>query len=623
MAPTDIQVKETYEGMKGYIKATQWAKPYYSPLGFNNPRLPWNLLEHVNCSYMSTTGKPPTLLALKQHAQSLSVLISLLAPSQVGAEIDNENGKVQGDTTFAKHQAWDWLNNLSQHYTSEDAAHKSPLNALVNLIEYQRDDVGTVWHCPLTMTDPENADKNRQPLRPFETHMTLLMHANDCLERLDHEYSATGGLMSIIPLDASTSNEKESLTQAKTTLVGQWILFTQHLAARMHELEIAYANSIDLLQNEAIVPMQHVGVHGPDGRSGREIVFPQDRWILANAGEDVTSFVHQMLDKREAQQDSEDMVFQAQEVMGDKAVDLDGELRYRGIVKVDLNTRFYRIRGSGHGPIFVLPAFADRPNTEYTRDLENRPTVMTMPVPSFPDGTSAWDKRHRDLEDRYTKLNNKMLGLRSEVSTLENTNKVLEAQNQTMRATLSKYEADGSRKDLEDKLKSCQDHGKTLQDHITALGQQDSTKKAFADLQKKYDASVRRVEGLEAQNRQLEAQAKESKKQLEDTALQSVQQLGVPLGKAVNRPDETTILYCFTREWDAVVAGFRGAQRAKEAAKKAIPKYQTLMQAGHLTNDDVLWINHLADVVTEPTGPLFNPENFPAVTTDVPPPQAT
>ncbi|KAI1485296.1 hypothetical protein F5X96DRAFT_351342 [Biscogniauxia mediterranea] len=619
MAPTDIQIKETYEGMKGYIKATQWASPYYSPLGFNNPRLPWNLLEHVNCSYMSTTGKPPTLLALKQHAQSLSVLISLLAPSQVGAEINNENGQIQGDTTFVKHQAWDWLNNLNQHYHTEDEAHKSPLNALVNLIEHQRDDVGTVWHCPLTMTDPKKAEQNKQPLRPYETHMTLLMHANECLERLDHEYSATGGLMSIIPLEGNTSNEKEALKQAKTTLVGQWILFTQHMAARMHELEIAYANALDLLQDEAIVPMQHVSVHGPDGRSGREIVFPQDRWILANAGEDVSSFIHQMLDKREAQQDSEDAIFGAQEVMGDKAVRPDDELRYRGIVKVDLNTRFYRIRGSGHGPLFVLPAFADRPNTEYTRDLENRPTVVTMPVPSWPDGTSAWDKKHQDMEDRYVKLNKDFMTVSNKVASLESTKKLLESQNTTLRASLNKYEADGTRKDLEVKLQKCQEHGKKLQDHITALGQQDSTKKAFADLQQQNARMSARLDGLRADNKRLREAAQAKKKAEEALAQQTVNQLGIPMGTAVKQPDDTTILWCFTREWDAVSSGFRAARIAKEAAKKVVPKFQALVQAGHLTNEDVQWINQLSGVVTEPIGPLISKEKYPLAWPDLPP----
>ncbi|KAI1323189.1 hypothetical protein F5Y16DRAFT_384441, partial [Xylariaceae sp. FL0255] len=173
--------------------------------------------------------------------------------------------------------------------------------------------------------------------------MTLLMHANEILERLDHEYSAMGGILSIIPLESENVNEQRALKQAKGTLVGQWILYTQHLVVRMHELEIAYGNCLDLLANEAIVPMQHISIHGPDGRSGREIVFPQDRWILANAGEDVFSFIHQMLDRAEAFQDQQDDEFDDQNVLGDAAYSGNKDNKYRGIVKVDLSTRFYRL----------------------------------------------------------------------------------------------------------------------------------------------------------------------------------------------------------------------------------------------------------------------------------------
>ncbi|KAI0159629.1 hypothetical protein GGR57DRAFT_458187 [Xylariaceae sp. FL1272] len=257
-----------------------------------------------------------------------------------------------------------------------------------------------------------------QQYRPYETHMTLLMHANEILERLDHEYSAMGGILSIIPLDSENVDEQRALTQAKTTLVGQWILYTQHLVVRMHELEIAYGNCLDLLANEAVVPMQHISIHGPDGRSGREIVFPQDRWILANAGEDVFNFIHQMLDRAEARQNSQDDVFAEQNVLGDAAFASNSDSKYRGIVKVDLNTRFYRLRNSGHGPVFVLPAFADRSNTEHTRDMENRPTVIAIPQPSIKESISAWEQKNKDCHETVLKLtvqNSNLAGRKSEL----------------------------------------------------------------------------------------------------------------------------------------------------------------------------------------------------------------
>ncbi|KAI0206236.1 hypothetical protein F4808DRAFT_469424 [Astrocystis sublimbata] len=393
------QVTDVYNTMKGFLKGTHWSKPYYSALIHNNPELPYHLLEHVNCTYLSTPGRAPTLLALKQHAQSLAVLISHLAPAQVGGTFEPSAERTINRDAFAAEEAFDWLNDLQQHYNTDDGAHKKPLNALVNLVKSNSDTTGPKWHCPLEKVDIEFPEKHPfQQYRPYETHLTLLMHANEILERLDHEYSAMGGILGIIPLDSEKVDEGRALQQAKTTLVGQWLIHTQHLTVRMHELEIAYGNSLDLLANEAIVPMQHISNHGPDGRSGREIIFPQDRWIMANAGEDVFTFIHQMLDRAEAHQDAQDRVFAQQGVLGDAAYTNNEQETYRGIVKADLNTRFYRLRKSGHGPLFVLPAFGDRAGTKHTRDMENRPTVITIPQPTTKGVVNAWEAKNKDVD---------------------------------------------------------------------------------------------------------------------------------------------------------------------------------------------------------------------------------
>lgn len=411
---------EVYDKMRGYIRATHWSKPYYSALIHNNPQLAYHLLEHVNCTYLSTPGRAPTLLALKQHAQSLAVLISLLAPAEFGGTLPSSiKGKTNGDGPFTAEQAFDWLNDLEVHYNTEDSAHKKPLHALANLINSNSDTEGPKWHCPLETAEVELAEKHPfQQYRPYETHLTLLMHANEILERLDHEYSAMGGILGIIPLDSDEVDEQPALKKAKTTLVGQWILYTQHLVARMHELEIAYGNSLDLLKNEAIVPMQHISIHGPDGRLGREIVFPQDRWILANAGEDVFTFIHQMLDRAEAHQDAQDDVFARQNVLGDAAFSSNEDLKYRGIVKADLSTRFYRLRGSGHGPLFVLPAFGDRANTQNTRDMEKRPTIIAIPQANSKETVNSWESKHKDVDAQLLKLTIDKSNLEAKVAQL-------------------------------------------------------------------------------------------------------------------------------------------------------------------------------------------------------------
>lgn len=424
--PEDLVV-EVHNPSDGYVPGNHWAIPYHSNhTHLNRDNL--NLLEHVNCTYLSTPGRPPNLLALKQHAQSLAVLISMINPSRAAGEIDNENVVAADPKTagtdpktavtdpktatrpFTKDEAFDWLNNLLVHYDSVDQDHHRPLNSLVNLIRQNSDIEGVEYHCPLDALPLTYVETNPQAqYRPFENHLTLLMHANECLERLDHEYSALGGILSLIPYDDDARDDaqqgQEALKSAKETLVGQWILNTQQMTSRMHELEIAYGNCLDLLANEALVPAQHNSVHGPDGRSGREIVFPQDRWILANAGEDVFTFIHHALDKKEAAVERIDREHDERGLVGGA---LYTDQYTRGIVSLDFSTRFYRIKGSGHGPIFVLPAFGDRPSTKYTRDMEARPTVATVPTPGFPDRTSAWDTRNRDKDrvnmEQYVEL---------------------------------------------------------------------------------------------------------------------------------------------------------------------------------------------------------------------------
>ena len=443
-ANTNGLVSEVHDGSDGYVRGNHWAIPYISNHSFlNNQKL--DLLEHVNCTYLSTPGRPPTLLALKQHAQSLAVLISMINPSRESGEIDNANVK-DGETTraFTQHEAFDWLNNLLVHYDSLDKDHQRPLNSLVNLIRSNSDIEGVEYHCPLDTIPEQLVEENKEAqYRPFENHLTLLMHANDCLERLDHEYSALGGLLSIIPTDQHTANESEALKGAKETLVGQWILHTQHLVSRMHELEINYGNCLELLANEALIPAQHNSAHGPDGRSGREIVFPQDRWILANAGEDVFNFIHQMLDKKEAALDRVDDVHEEHGVVGGTLYEQD---KTRGIVALELSTRFYRVKGSGHGPIFVLPAYGDRPSTEYLREMEGRPPVITLPVPDITQRTTSWDLKNRNMESTANQQSLQISNLQRNVSDLTARLNRQVAETRLQRATIKAYEEASSDK---------------------------------------------------------------------------------------------------------------------------------------------------------------------------------
>ncbi|KAK8052014.1 hypothetical protein PG993_003399 [Apiospora rasikravindrae] len=417
------QVIDPYKKQKEYVEGNDYALPYVSShLQENSTKVDPELFKHVNCSYLSTPGRPPTLEALKQHAQSLAVLISNLAPAQAAGEIDNKNSGSADAQSFQPEEAFDWLNDLSAHYKSDDPDHHRPLNSLVNLVKSNSDTKGVEFHCALEcnggitrVEELQDGYKREIPRRPYQRHVNLLRHANECLEILDHEYSATGGVLSILPADYEP--EAKEFEDIKKTFIGQWLIFTQRLVSRTHDLEIQMAQALDLLKDDAVVPMQHVSAHGPDGRSGRTVVYPQDRWVLANAGDDVLEYLHNAMDKKEYTMDGDSSYARAEGVSGEALTPV-GE-KERGIVTLDLNTRYYRLRGHGRGPVFVLPAYADRPGTVYTRELESRPTAVRMRAPEFPERVSNLQNQNETYKTERDTYYNENAELKQKLATAE------------------------------------------------------------------------------------------------------------------------------------------------------------------------------------------------------------
>ncbi|KAI1399935.1 hypothetical protein F4819DRAFT_392357 [Hypoxylon fuscum] len=570
-------VRDAYNGMQGYIGPTRWAKPYFSNHYHENPETKLGMLGHVNCGYLSTPGRPPTLEALKQHAQSLTYLISTLAPSSTSAEVDNQNNprKPLGAGSFLDHQAYDWLNNLQVPYDNIDVAHRRPLNSLTNLVNRSSDDRGVEFHCPMETTrvqyieqgsNREDLERER-PTYPFSTHMTLLMHANECLERLDHEYSALGGLLSILPTGENTVNEHAELDKAKQTLVGQWLLYTQHLVSRMHELEIAYSNSLDLLATEAMVPAQHMSMLGPDERSGREIVYPQDQWILANAGEDVSTFINQLLDRKETYMEAQDEVFLRQRVVGDTLRTEDQD-RLRGIVHVDLNTRFYRLkRGGGRSPIFVLPAFSDRSNTANTREMENRPTVVTLATPSYPNRVSAYDKRSQEIQDQALGQRLQVTNLEKEITNLRQAEAAGVAELTRLRAANAVYE---------DSLGN--DQTQVVQRVVTA--------------EQARDEAQARIEEAEREQNRLREELNEYKQA-------EARRQRLPTSPQVQESQDADGNPSFVMNQTAWEI-YANRSQAVDAAKASIASLQSTLEAldtaGHIDTADFAWMQELARV---------------------------
>ncbi|RMJ10001.1 hypothetical protein CDV36_010394 [Fusarium kuroshium] len=372
------------------------------------------LLQHVNCSYLSS-GRPPTLLALKQHAQCLVNLIRKLAPTLSGCAVDILGDDQDEDGSF-KDQAFDWLACLDKPYENDDVSHHEPLWALANTVKEQSEMNGITHHCPLTrVPDTGSTAKQGATRRPYMTHHDLVMHANECLEILDHEYSSTGGLMSLLPIGAEGDTDDDrvhftadELAGARNTLLGQWLLHHQHLVGRMHELEISYANALDLLAGEADVPLQLMSRNGVDGISGgREVAYPQDKFVLVNIGDDITNYIHRMIDVAEAQIEQKEKIWRASGVSGERMwmEERGGKVYARGIVPVDIMTRFYRIKGKGHkSPLFVIPAAEQHPGVQHTRRIEERPTIVSVVTPTWPQRVSEWETKQKAKLDQASKM---------------------------------------------------------------------------------------------------------------------------------------------------------------------------------------------------------------------------
>lgn len=348
---------------RGCISATRHASAYQSiallpEAGMiDEPGL--QSFQHVNCSYLSS-GPAPTLLELKQHAQALCNLIHRLC---VPAGLD------QGKSGFVHNDAFDFLNDLDTPYTNEDESHHVPLS---NLRNQRRETLArdVKIECPWAQVEAEKRTET-----PFLHHQSLLEHANECLLTLDNEYADTGGILSILPRD-DDSNEKPDLANVRNSFIGQWLLHYQHLVARTHELEISHLNALDLLAGEASFPSKLPTTEAGVG------VETQDRFILANAGDDVASSLHDLLDREDARGQDRQVQWSKSGVTGNRLwkTGPGGEEFTRRLVSVDVKSRFYRHAGVGRtSPIFVIPAHGDHPGIEYTRQVEHTPAAIVLP----------------------------------------------------------------------------------------------------------------------------------------------------------------------------------------------------------------------------------------------------
>ena len=400
-----------------FIPATSFAPVYrstfilgLSPENFKTRDQIMGALSHVNCSYLSSPDLAPTLLQLKQHAQALVILIKNLTISTLPAVIDNKNTEVQGANAFNDGETYDFLNDLNHAYEGPvneayKRHHNMPLTTLMNVLQQTtlNDHQGGVPMttvrdiCPLHHAHKMPANGSSLP---YATHQALISHANEVLELLDHEYSAKGGLLSILP----PKEQNDDRAKAETTLLGQLILYMQRLVQRLHDLERLYANSMDALAGEAVVPHQALSRLGPNGRKGRELVYPQDRFVLVNAGEDLWQFLNSEFEKKEKIDAAVDDNCRLMGVTGEAIWEQRGGKEFaRGITALDITTRYYRLREDTLKTIFIIPAHAEHPGTKVTREMEKQPTVVSVVKPIWPERASLWEMKNRaDLAELKT-----------------------------------------------------------------------------------------------------------------------------------------------------------------------------------------------------------------------------
>lgn len=417
------------EGQAGYYEGTDYSLPYLSPWSriVDDP-ITSRLLRHMNCSYMGIPGQPPTLLALKQHAQSLAVLISYLEPTISSGRVDgvsqgdhDPNGRVSsgdgqaGASTYVDRPdrrldsggAFDWLASLSVPYHNDDPNHHRPLNALMNEVKSRSDLHDTLSWCPLTQVaarrprdaglDPKRADTFEAEMArtPWASHANLARHANECLERLDHEFSATGGILSMLPPDGEGMSRDE-FAAARNSLLGQMLMHMQAMYLRMHELEHDAGNMRDALAGDAVAPMQALTAAGPDAvAAGRELIAAQDRYVLVNAGDDTWRQLHGEFDKHEAAVAARQRAQREGGLTSERLAAGDGSAVCR-VVPLDVSTRVYRLQGHGHSTIFISPAFGQVEGTAGTRASEAGSGVVSLVQPRWPERVSEWERRCRE-----------------------------------------------------------------------------------------------------------------------------------------------------------------------------------------------------------------------------------
>ena len=314
---------------------------------------------------------------------------------------------------------FDFLNDLQIPYRSEEPGENQPLTSLANqdpfaaefyasVAKLGRHDSDLASNCPLDL-DPAS-----------RTTAHIRAHVNKLLTYLDDRYAATGGILSMKP-DPATKN----------TLLSQWLLYTSRLVVRVAELEREVVNLREVLANESLVA--RVRAHASQNQNGessaREMLFPQDRYVLAGLNDALWLRISEALSL------SDDEAIDRENDTGVGTVRGSGPFRavtgsgpgsaaggeqaiYGDVVSwVETNARLYRVRGQE--TVFVIPAWDMHSGVKAVRAVERGPLVMSLPkMPNSGAGTAAeWRTIGRSAREREAEAETRRL--RDEIASLK------------------------------------------------------------------------------------------------------------------------------------------------------------------------------------------------------------
>ncbi|KZF23307.1 hypothetical protein L228DRAFT_282045 [Xylona heveae TC161] len=292
--------------------------------------------------------------------------------------------------------------------------------------------------------------------RPREALHNYIRHASSVLECLDELYAEQGGIFALVPPPGSANREL-----IKQSFLGQWLVFTTALVQRVAELEAEVRNSRDVLAGEALAPRRLLGTvlgefglgshpgsdstllggggggggaynvggggigggedhwTAPGGTTpgtngwGTPLVFPQDRYVLANLSAGLWETLsheldHKMMMQVEQERRAARVLRGGPNVSGtggpgvsgagtgatggggdvemldddDNGMEQGTSHPHRPIVWVDVPCRLYRVTGAP--TIFITPGHGMDENTFWTKSEEARPLVQTVPRGALP-----------------------------------------------------------------------------------------------------------------------------------------------------------------------------------------------------------------------------------------------